>query len=196
MSTRDSARAIRHKQPMTEHPHVIAVSRDRRHRFSKQPEAFITLIAGEGVEGDAHRGVTVKHRSRARFNPTLPNLRQVHLIHAELFEELAAKGFTLHPGDIGENITTRGLDLLGLPTGARLAIGGAVIEVTGLRNPCIQMDRFQPGLMQATLDRAPDGALIRKAGIMGIVLQGGQVTPGDTIAVTLPEGPHRPLEKV
>lgn len=181
---------------MTEHPHVIAVSRDRRHRFSKQRQAFITLIAGEGVEGDAHRGVTVKHRSRARFNPTLPNLRQVHLIQAELFEELAAKGFTLHPGDLGENITTRGLDLLGLPTGARLAIGGAVVEVTGLRNPCIQMDRFQPGLMQAVLDRAPDGALIRKAGIMGIVLQGGQVTPGDTIAVTLPEGPHRPLEKV
>lgn len=175
---------------------VVSVNRDSRHRFSKQPVGRIMLIAGEGVEGDAHRGVTVKHRSRARFDPTQPNLRQVHLVHEELFAELAARGFTLRPGDIGENITTRGLDLLALPTGARLAIGDAVIAVTGLRNPCIQMDRFQPGLMQAVLDRDAEGRLVRKAGVMGVVIAGGPVAAGDAIAVTLPEGPHRPLEKV
>ena len=160
---------------------VISVSLDRRHRFSKQTVERIRLIAGEGVEGDAHRGVTVKHRSRARFNPTLPNLRQVHLIHAELFDELAGKGFTVKPGELGENVTTRDIDLLGLPTGARLAIGGALIELTGLRNPCIQMDRFQDGLMQATLDRDAEGNLIRKAGVMGIVLEGGDIAIGDTL---------------
>lgn len=175
---------------------VISVSLDRRHRFSKETVERIRLIAGEGVEGDAHRGVTVKHRSRARFNPTLPNLRQVHIIHAELFDELAGKGFTVKPGELGENVTTRDIDLLGLPTGARLAIGGALIELTGLRNPCIQIDRFQDGLMQATLDRDAEGNLIRKAGVMGIVLEGGDIAIGDSIAVTLPEGPHRPLEKV
>ncbi len=175
---------------------VVSVSLDRRHRFSKARADSITLITGEGVEGDAHRGVTVKHRSRVRFDPTQPNLRQVHLIHVELFAELATKGFTIAAGDIGENITTEGIDLLGLPTGARLAIGAAVIEVTGLRNPCIQLDRFQDGLMQAVLDRDTDGRLVRKAGIMGIVLQGGPVAVGDTITVMLPAEPHRPLEKV
>jgi MOSC domain-containing protein YiiM len=175
---------------------VISVSLDRRHRFSKASVQEITLIAGEGVAGDAHCGLTVKHRSRARFNPTLPNLRQVHLIHAELFDELAAKGFSVGPAELGENITTSGIVLLGLPTGARLSIGGAVIEITGLRNPCIQMDRFQDGLMQATLDRDAEGNLVRKAGIMGIVVTGGTVRRGDAITVTLPEGPHRPLQKV
>lgn len=175
---------------------VISVSLDRRHRFSKAAVTEITLVAGEGVAGDAHCGVTVKHRSRARFNPALPNLRQVHLIHAELFDELAAKGFSVGPAELGENITTSGIDLLGLPTGARLSIGDAVIEITGLRNPCIQMDRFQDGLMQASLERDAEGNLVRKAGIMGIVVTGGAVRPGDAIAVTLPDGPHRPLQKV
>ncbi|MDP3548303.1 MAG: MOSC domain-containing protein [Phreatobacter sp.] len=175
---------------------VVSVSLDRRHRFSKERTDTIALIAGEGVAGDAHCGVTVKHRSRARFDPTQPNLRQVHLIHEELFVELSAKGFNVAPADLGENITTRGLALLALPTGTQLAINGAVIEITGLRNPCIQMDRFQDGLMQAVLDRDPDGKLVRKAGIMGIVIAGGRVTVGDRIAVTLPPEPHRPLEKV
>lgn len=175
---------------------VVSVSLDRRHRFSKERTDRIVLVAGEGVAGDAHRGVTVKHRSRARFDPTQPNLRQVHLIHEELFAELAGKGFTVAAADLGENITTRGVDLLGLPTGARLTIGAAVVEVTGLRNPCIQMDRFQQGLMQAVLDRTPEGKLVRKAGIMGIVIAGGPVAVGDGIAVTLPAEPHRPLEKV
>ncbi|MGU9981964.1 MOSC domain-containing protein [Phreatobacter sp. HK31-P] len=175
---------------------VVSVSLDRRHRFSKERTDTIRLIAGEGVAGDAHCGVTVKHRSRARFDPTQPNLRQVHLIHEELFVELSAKGFNVAPADLGENITTRGLNLLALPTGTHLAINGAVIEITGLRNPCIQMDRFQDGLMQAVLDRDSDGKLVRKAGIMGIVIAGGRVTVGDRIAVTLPPEPHHPLEKV
>lgn len=175
---------------------VVSVSLDRRHRFSKERTESITLIAGEGVAGDAHCGVTVKHRSRARFDPTQPNLRQVHLIHEELFGELADKGFTVAPAELGENITTTGIDLLALPTGTRLTIGTAVIELTGLRNPCIQMDRFQEGLMQATLDRDAEGKLIRKAGVMGIVIAGGAVAVGDRIAIALPPEPHRRLEKV
>lgn len=175
---------------------VVSVSLDRYHHFSKERVPRITLIAGEGVEGDAHRGVHVKHRSIARFRPTMPNLRQVHLLHVELFAELAQKGFRIEPGDMGENITTEGLDLLGLPTGARLMIGAAVIEVTGLRNPCIQMDRFQDGLMQAVLGRDANGKVVRKAGIMGIVIAGDDVSVGDAITVRLPKGPHRPLDKV
>src|SRR5262249_11823141 len=133
--------------------HVLAVHRSASHNFSKRPVLSIRLIAGLGVEGDAHAGETVKHRSRVARDPTQPNLRQVHLIHAELHDELNAAGFTVGPGDLGENITTRGLDLLALPTGTLLRIGeAAVIKITGLRNPCIQLDRFQQGLMQATLD--------------------------------------------
>jgi hypothetical protein len=176
---------------------VVAVSRGPRHKFSKETQMLIRLIAGEGVEGDAHRGVTVKHRSRARFNPTLPNLRQVHLIHEELFDELRSAGYALAPGDVGENVLTRGIDLLALPEGTRLRIGSAaVIEVKGLRNPCIQMDRFREGLMQATLDRDADGNLIRKAGVMGIVLAGGEVRPGEAITVEMPPLPHRALKSV
>ena len=158
---------------------------------------MIRLVAGLGVAGDAHSGETVKHRSRVRQNPHQPNLRQVHLIHAELLDELAAKGFELKPGDVGENILTRGLDLLGLPMGTRLKIGNdACIEIMGLRNPCRQLDTFRPGLMSATLDRDADGGLIRKAGIMAIVLTGGEVRAGDTVAVELPAIPHRPLAPV
>ena len=175
---------------------VIAVAVGATHAFTKPLQASIRLIAGEGVEGDAHRGVTVKHRSRVAVDPTQPNLRQVHLIHAELFEELAAKGFTVGPGLLGENVTTRGVDLLGLPEGTRLDVGGAVIAVTGLRNPCAQIDGLAPGLMAALLDRAPDGGIIRKSGVMGIVLEGGVIRPGDAIAVILPPPPHRRLERV
>ncbi|WP_439574854.1 MOSC domain-containing protein [Phreatobacter sp.] len=175
---------------------VVSVSLNPRHGFSKTCTDSVRLLAGEGIEGDAHCGRTVKHRSRVAIDPAQPNLRQVHLIHQELFAELAAKGFDLRPGDIGENILTRGIDLLALPTGARLAIGEAEIEVTGLRNPCIQLDRFRPGLTQAVLDRDSTGRLVRKAGIMAIVLAGGLVRRGDAIAVHLPAGPHRPLERV
>ena len=139
---------------------VVAVHRSGSHSFSKHAEDAVTLVPGIGVQGDAHAGVTVKHRSRVRRDPSSPNLRQVHLMHAELFDELMARGFAVWPGDLGENVTTRGLDLLALPTGARLRLGErAVVEVTGLRNPCSQLDRFQPGLMAAVLDKRPDGAL-------------------------------------
>jgi MOSC domain-containing protein YiiM len=173
---------------------VIAVSLRAGHHFSKTPSLSIRLLTGLGVAGDAHLGETVKHRSRVRRDPTQPNLRQVHLIHAELFDELRGKGFDVKPGDLGENVTTSGLELLALPTGTRLHLGlSAVIEVTGLRNPCVQIDGFQKGLMGATLDKDADGNLIRKAGIMSIVLADGDVRPGDSIHVQLPAPPYRPL---
>lgn len=175
---------------------VVSVNRNPAHGFSKMPVDAIRLIAGRGVEGDAHCGATVKHRSRVAVDPTRPNLRQVHLLSEELFVELAARGFRIGPGDIGENILIRGLDLLGLPTGTCLTIGEALVEVTGLRNPCIQLDRFQAGLTQAVLGRDADGGLVRKAGVMAIVREGGCVRRGDALAVTLPEGPHRPLQPV
>lgn len=149
------------------------------------------------MEGDCHAGVTVKHRSRVARDPSRPNLRQVHLIHAELHDALAAQGIAVSPGDMGENITTRGIDLLALPTGARLRIGAsAVVEVTGLRNPCCQLNGFRPGLMEAVLERGADGGLIRKAGVMGVVVVSGIIQPGDLIAVDPPEGVHRRLEPV
>lgn len=176
---------------------VAAVSRSDAHTLSKPNEEHIRLLAGLGVEGDAHMGTTVKHRSRVARDPQQPNLRQVHLIHAELHAELQAAGFQVGAGEMGENITTRGIDLLGLPTGARLHLGSeAVIEVTGLRNPCAQLDRIQPGLMGAVLGRDEQGNLIRKAGVMAIVLTGGPVHQGDHIRVELPPAPHRPLEPV
>ncbi|NIX78123.1 MOSC domain-containing protein [Microvirga terricola] len=176
---------------------VTAVSASSEHRFSKHNLAEISLVAGLGVEGDAHAGRTVKHRSRVAKDPTQPNLRQVHLVHAELHDELQAAGFSVSAGDMGENITTRGLDLLGLPTGTRLLIGeGAEIEVTGLRNPCAQIDRFQAGMMAAVLDRDEHGNLVRKAGVMGIILAGGAIRPGDAIRVVLPPEPHHTLQPV
>lgn len=176
---------------------VTAVSCSPAHTFSKPGQERIRLQAGLGVEGDAHLGDTVKHRSRVAQDPTQPNLRQVHLIHAELHDELRERGFDVGAGQMGENVTTRGVDLLGLPRGARLHLGEvAVVEITGLRNPCAQLDAFRPGLMAAVLDRDERGHLLRKAGIMGIVLQGGEVRPGDLIRVELPPQPHQPLERV
>ena len=175
---------------------VIAVSRSPSHTLSKPNEGSIRLLAGLGVEGDAHMGVTVKHRSRVAKDPTVPNLRQVHLIHAELMDELEAAGFRVWPGAMGENVTTRGVDLLGLPTGARLRLGRALVEVTGLRNPCAQLNKIQPGLMAATLDRDAAGNPIRKAGVMAIVLAAGEVRPGDAIEIELPPEPRRRLEPV
>ena len=176
---------------------VVAVSVSAEHTFSKQTQTEIRLLAGLGVEGDAHCGVTVKHRSRVAQNPDQPNLRQVHLIHSELFDEVAASGFMVAPGALGENITTRGVDLLSLPVGARLEIGEtAVVELTGLRNPCAQIDHFQKGLLAAVLGRDDSGNLIRKSGVMGIVLTEGLVHPGDEIRVVLPPLPHQPLERI
>src|ERR1700722_7106569 len=168
-------------------PTVKSVSRSATYTFSKPTHPTIRLITALGVEGDAHLGVTVKHRHRMRKDPAAPNLRQVHLIHSELIDELNATGFTIHPGLLGENITTTNIDLLNLPTGTRLAIGlEAIIEVTGLRNPCQQLNDLQPGLMNACMTTTPEGKPIARAGIMAIVLQGGPITPGDPIQIPLP----------
>ncbi|MCQ4210273.1 MOSC domain-containing protein [Streptomyces longispororuber] len=178
---------------------VTAVSSNGTYSFTKPNRDGITLLAGLGVEGDVHAGVTVKHRSRMAQDPTQPNLRQVHLMHEELFAELAADGHEVRPGELGENVTTRGIDLLALPTGTLLHLGGggAVVEVTGLRNPCLQIDHFQDGLLKRVVGRDPEtGAVVRKAGVMSVVRAGGTVRAGDAIRVELPAEPHRPLEKV
>lgn len=173
---------------------VVAVCCSPTHSFGKPTLAAIRLLAGLGVEGDAHIGRTVKHRSRVAADPTQPNLRQIHLIHTELHDELRAAGFDVSPGQMGENITTRGVDLLALPTGTLLRLGSeAVVEVTGLRNPCAQLDTFRSGLMAAVLDRDESGRLVRKAGIMGVVQASGVVRPGDVVRAELPPLPHRPL---
>lgn len=183
--------------PESPAPMVLAVHVSAGHTFSKPSAQVIRLLAGLGVDGDAHAGVTVQHLSRVRRDATVPNLRQVHLMHAELFEELADAGHTVRPGDLGENITTRGIDLLALPKGTRLRLGtDAVVELTGLRTPCSQLDAFQPGLMKTTLGRAEDGSLIRKTGVMGIVTQGGEIRPGDQIAMTVPAGAPEALQPV
>jgi hypothetical protein len=186
----------REEDPIDTGAYVVAVSASAEHTFAKINRRSIRLVEDRGVEGDAHFGASIKHRSRVAQDPSRPNLRQVHLIHSELFDELRTKGFEVHPGEIGENITTRGIDLLGLPTGALLHIGRATIEITGLRNPCHQLDRFQDGLMAATLDHDAAGTPIRKAGVMGVVRTGGEIAPGDPIDAVLPAGIHRPLEKV
>ena len=176
---------------------VTSVSRSQRHTFSKCNELMIRLAPGLGVEGDAHQGEKVKHRYAAKRNPDAPNLRQVHLLHEELFDELRAVGFDIRPGAIGENVTTRGVDLLALPQGTRLRLGAeAVIEVTGLRTPCRQIDAYADGLVAAVLGRDVQGRLIRKAGVMAIVTNGGDVKAGDAIAVELPGGEHHPLRPV
>jgi MOSC domain-containing protein YiiM len=194
-------------------PCVVAVSRDETHRFSKVPVDSITLVTGLGVLGDAHAGTLVQHRSRVRRDPNQPNLRQVHLIHAEVLDEARALGYELGPGDLGENVLTAHLDLLGLPTGTLLGFGGPVVRLTGLRNPCAQIDAFQPGLLKVVLARAdgsptveaapstasPEGAtapVIRKAGVMAVVERGGEVVPGEPITVTLPATRPVPLAPV
>jgi MOSC domain-containing protein YiiM len=178
-------------------PVVLAVSRSPAHTLRKPTQERIRLLAGLGVEGDAHLGETVQHLSRMARDPSQPNLRQVHLLHTELHDELRAAGFVVAAGQMGENVTTRGVDLLSLPTGTLLHLGdAAVVEVTGLRNPCVQLNTIQPGLMAATLDRDAHGKLVRKAGIMAVVLADGDVHPGDPIRVELPSPPHQALEPV
>jgi MOSC domain-containing protein YiiM len=170
---------------------VISVSRDDEHRFTKPRRESITLVAGLGVEGDAHFGATVQHLSRVRRDPTQPNLRQVHLIHSELFDEVTAD---IAPGELGENVTTEGVDLLELPRGTRLRLGPeAVVELTGLRNPCLQIDGFEPGLLKQVVGTDAEGRTIRKAGVMAVVIAGGVVKPGDAIAVDIPAGPFEAL---
>jgi len=176
---------------------VTAVSSNGEYTFTKPNRPSITLLAGLGVEGDVHAGVTVKHRSRVARDPGQPNLRQVHLIHDELFAEVGEAGFTVAPGELGENITTHGIDLLALPVGTLLRIGdSAVLEITGLRNPCRQIDTYQRGLLKQVVGRDATGRVVRKAGVMGIVREGGTVRPGDPITAVLPSPPHRPLDRV
>jgi MOSC domain-containing protein YiiM len=178
-------------------PVVMAVSCSAQHTFSKPNQPFINLIEGVGIEGDAHAGKRVKHRYLVNIDASKPNLRQVHLIQTELLDDLNANGFSVGPGQLGENITTRGFDLLALPTGTKLKIGAeAVIKLTALRNPCHQIDNFQKGMLKAVLDRDDDGNVIRKAGVMGIVLVGGEIRPNDPIMINLPPEPHHRLEYV
>jgi MOSC domain-containing protein YiiM len=178
-------------------PFVTAVSRKASHGVDKPNQLLIRLVEGRGVEGDAHHGATVRHRSRVRVNPSQPNLRQVHLLHAELHDELAEQGFIITAGRMGENITTRGVDLLGLSRGARLRLGPeAMVEITGLRNPCVQLERLAPGLMAACLGRGPGGEPVRKAGVMAVVIRGGEVRAGDPIVVEPPAGPWEALRPV
>ena len=175
---------------------ITAVFSSPTHTMSKAPRDAIRLLTGLGVEGDAHMGLTVKHRSRVAADPTQLNLRQVHLIHSELHVELEGKGFKVAAGQMGENITTQGIDLLSLSVGTLLHLGNhAILEVTGLRNPCLQLEGIQTGLMAAVLGKDPSGNLIRKAGIMGVVIAGGVVQAGDAIRVTHP-ATHRTLERV
>lgn len=176
---------------------VEAVHMSPSHTMSKPTRSGIHLLVGIGVTGDAHAGETVKHRSLVKRDPSQPNLRQVHLIHVELFEELRDRGFDVRAGVMGENITTRDIDLLTLPTGTRLHLGAqAVIELTGLRNPCDQLNGIQPGLMAAVLDRDSAGKLVRKAGVMSVVLVGGEVRARDAIVVELPAAPYKTLQPV
>jgi len=178
-------------------PVVVGLARDGEHRFSKRPVAELTLIEGQGVAGDAHCGERVQHRSRVARDPTQPNLRQVHLIQTELLEEMTAKGLPLSPGDMGENVTLRGLNLLSLPQGTVLHLGAeAVIRLTGLRNPCAQIEAFRPGLLAEMLPRDAEGRVTRRAGVMAVVLTGGVVRLADAVTVDLPEGPHLPLVPV
>lgn len=176
---------------------VEAVHRSGVHEFSKDAMERIQLVAGLGVEGDAHSGARVQHLGRVAQDPTQPNLRQVHLIGAELFEEVAAEGLEVGPGDLGENITVRGIDLLALPTGTVLRVGdAALVALTGLRNPCPQIDRFRTGLLKELIGRSPDGDIVRRAGVMGVVVLGGSVAPGDVITAALPPGPPVPMQRV
>lgn len=175
---------------------VVAVHRSDDHTFSKPTCDSIELLAGLGVAGDAHSGPRVKHRSRVARDPEQPNLRQVHLLAAEVLDEVAERGFSVEPGDIGENITTRGLDLIRLPVGTTLRIGDAVLALTGLRNPCVQIDAFADGLQGAMLGRDDNGALVRKSGVMSVVVTGGTIRPGDEILAAFPAGAHAPMQKI
>ena len=182
--------------PGRAHGTVVTVSTSPKHGFSKTPRDHIHLLAGLGVEGDAHAGKTVQHLYRMNLDPTAPNLAQVHFLDVELFDEMAALGYALAPGAMGENVLTRGLDLFAMPTGALFKVGEALVEISGVRDPCKKIDMIGTGLTKLLFDRDPDGGLIRKAGIMGVVREGGVVRPGDAIEVTLPPEPHRRLEVV
>jgi len=176
---------------------VVAVSKNAEHDFSKKNVESINLIENFGVEGDAHAGKHIKHIFLAKKDPTRKNIRQVHLIQLELLNRLNEKGFTVSSGDLGENITTQGVDLLGLPEGTRLHLGNeAIVELTALRNPCVQIENFQKGLLKEVVGKDDQGNIIRKLGVMGVVVKGGKVTTSDAIEVELPKLPHKELEYI
>jgi MOSC domain-containing protein YiiM len=176
---------------------VVSLAKDAHHRFSKQSCHSLSFVEGKGIEGDAHFGKTVQHRSRVKADPTQPNLRQVHLVQSEMINNLQESGFNVGPGVIGENVLTAGIDLLTLPEGTLLKLGEEVVlKVTGLRNPCAQLDNYQKGLTKAVLDKDENGRLIRKAGIMATVEAGGVVSVGDVISVQFPPKPHKALDRV
>ena len=178
-------------------PRVETVHLSAGHTMGKPAVDSIRLIEGIGVDGDVHSGTTVQHLSRIARDPSQPNLRQVHLIPAEVHDGLAASGLEVEPGAMGENVTTRGLDLFALPVRTRLRLGGvAEVELTGLRNPCRQLEGVREGLQSAVLLHGPDGALVRRAGVMAIVVAAGPVAPGDAIDVIVPPEPHEPLVPV
>lgn len=196
-ATRGVCHAVRMTLPARPEPRVLSVGADAEHRFSKLPRPSIRLIEGLGVDGDAHCGPTVQHRSRMARDPSQPNLRQVHLLQSELFAEVATRGHRLAPGDLGENVSTTGVDLLGLPVGTVLRLGEAAeVRLTGLRNPCWQIDRFSDGLLALMVPRDAEGRVLRKAGVMAVVVRSGRVQSGDPIRVVLPPDPHLPLAVV
>jgi MOSC domain len=172
---------------------VVAVAADRGHRFSKPTRDRIVLLEGHGVEGDAHAGPFVRHRYLARRRPRVPNLRQVHLIPSELFRSLSEAGFEVAAGDLGENITTTGLDLERMPLGTLIEFGlMAMIELTGLRTPCVLIDRFQAGLKRQVLSSDETGPPF-KCGVLGVVRSGGPVAAGDAARARLPSSRFRTL---
>jgi MOSC domain-containing protein YiiM len=173
---------------------VVAVCAAPKHRFSKTPCLSIALVAGLGVEGDAHFGSLVRHRYLARRNPRAPNIRQVHLIPVELFDELQAVGYDVAPGDLGENIVTAGLDLESLPLDTELRICSAAVRLTGLRTPCVLIDRFSAGLKTRLVADGPGPPF--RAGVMGVVTVGGVVLPGDRIRTVFPAAPRLELPSI
>jgi len=178
------------------YPKVVAVACDKAHNIVKPLQDKITLIAGLGVKGDAHAGKTVQHRYDKARTPDTPNLRQVHLIQSELFDDVAELGMVVEPGQMGENITTRGIDVLALSRGTQLQIGEALIEVTGLRNPCKYLNQIAPGLLKACIGKWEDGTILPKTGIMGVVINGGDIKPGDDIHIMATDRPYERLKPV
>ena len=173
---------------------VLSVSRDDKHRFSKPTVSSIRLVAGFGVEGDSHAGATVQHLYEKKRNPSAPNLCQVHFMAAELFDDLVPTGYTVAPGELGENVTTEGINLMSLPLGTQLHLGAqAVVSVTGMRSPCSLINGYQKGLMKQLIKTDAAGTVHRRGGIMGVVVRGGVVNPGDCIRVELPAGEQLPL---
>ncbi|SRR6266446_5986019 len=164
---------------------VIAVCCNPEPDLPKPVVDAVHLIENWGVEGDYHAGSLVRHRYLAKKDPTRPNMRQVLLMDAAVFAELAQNDIHIGPGMMGENITIEGMAMMQLAVGTRLAIGSAIVEVTERRSPCYQLNGIDPRLLKAVA-RKQDGQAIFKAGIMAQILQGGWVRAGDLVKVLSP----------